>query len=160
MSKSQLLDLVWPGVIVEENNLQVQISTLRKLLGPEAIATIPGRGYRWALTQDDSPAPPAREVRHSLPAERDEFVGRSEELHALAKRLEQGERLVTILGMGGTGKTRLVRRYGWTSLGDWPLAQASIFVGGFTLEAAEHVFDLSAYPKSSSARRTMPVKWS
>ena len=39
--------LVWPNVVVEENNLQVQISALRKLLGPQAIATIPGRGYRF-----------------------------------------------------------------------------------------------------------------
>ena len=120
VSKSQLLDLVWPGVIVEENNLQVQISTLRKLLGAEAIATIPGRGYRWVLAQDESSAPPPREARHSLPAERDEFIGRSEELQALARRLDQGERLVTILGMSGTGKTRLACRYGWTSLDDWP----------------------------------------
>lgn len=42
VSKNQLLDLVWSGLVVEENNLQVQISTLRKLLGPQAIATIPG----------------------------------------------------------------------------------------------------------------------
>ena len=49
VSKSELLDLVWPNVVVEENNLQVHISTLRKLLGPHAIATIPGRGYRFTL---------------------------------------------------------------------------------------------------------------
>jgi DNA-binding winged helix-turn-helix (wHTH) protein len=42
--KNELLDLVWPGLVVEENNLQVHISTLRKLLGPSVIATIPGRG--------------------------------------------------------------------------------------------------------------------
>jgi DNA-binding response OmpR family regulator len=40
--KSELLDRVWPGLVVEENNLQVQVSTLRKLLGPQVIATIPG----------------------------------------------------------------------------------------------------------------------
>jgi DNA-binding winged helix-turn-helix (wHTH) protein len=33
VSKGELLDLVWPGLVVEENNLQVHISTLRKLLG-------------------------------------------------------------------------------------------------------------------------------
>lgn len=49
VSKSELLDLVWPGLVVEENNLQVQISTLRKLLGPQAIMTIPGRGYKFAF---------------------------------------------------------------------------------------------------------------
>ena len=44
VTKGELLDVVWPGVVVEENNLQVQISALRKLLGPQVIATIPGRG--------------------------------------------------------------------------------------------------------------------
>src|SRR5665213_180015 len=47
VTKSELLDLVWPGLVVEENNLQVQISSLRKVLGPQAITTIPGRGYRF-----------------------------------------------------------------------------------------------------------------
>ena len=46
VTKNELLDLVWPGLVVEENNLQVQISTLRKVLGQNAIATIPGQGYR------------------------------------------------------------------------------------------------------------------
>jgi TolB-like protein/Tfp pilus assembly protein PilF len=56
VAKNELLDLVWPGVVVEENNLQVQISTLRKLLGPEAIATIPGRGYRFTARVDEPTA--------------------------------------------------------------------------------------------------------
>ena len=59
VTKTELLDLAWPGLIVEENNLQVQISTLRKLLGPQAIATIPGRGYRFtALIEDGRAAAP------------------------------------------------------------------------------------------------------
>ena len=49
LSKSELLDVVWPGLVVEENNLSVQISTLRRLLGKPAISTITGRGYRFAL---------------------------------------------------------------------------------------------------------------
>jgi DNA-binding winged helix-turn-helix (wHTH) protein len=44
VSKGALLDTVWAGLIVEENNLQVQIATLRKLLGRSSIITIPGRG--------------------------------------------------------------------------------------------------------------------
>ena len=63
---------------------------------------------------------PVREVRHNLPAERDAFVGRTAELRALAHRLDAGARLLNVLGPGGTGKTRLVRRYGWSWLGDWP----------------------------------------
>lgn len=49
VSKHELLDLVWPGLVVEENNLQVQVVNLRKLLGHHAIATVPGRGYRFTL---------------------------------------------------------------------------------------------------------------
>lgn len=49
VSKDELIDLVWDGLVVEENNLQVQISALRKLLGAQAIATVPGRGYRFTL---------------------------------------------------------------------------------------------------------------
>ena len=49
VSKQELLDIVWPRLVVEENNLQVQVATLRKLLGHHAIATIPGRGYRFTM---------------------------------------------------------------------------------------------------------------
>jgi predicted ATPase/class 3 adenylate cyclase/Tfp pilus assembly protein PilF len=63
---------------------------------------------------------PARDVRHNLPIERDSFIGRSAELHQLALQIDAGARLVTLLGPGGTGKTRVARRFGWTSLGDWP----------------------------------------
>jgi DNA-binding winged helix-turn-helix (wHTH) protein len=48
VTKDELLELVWPGLVVEENNLQVQISALRKVLGAQTIATISGRGYRFA----------------------------------------------------------------------------------------------------------------
>ena len=41
-------------------------------------------------------------------------------LPRFAARLDAGQRLVTVVGPGGTGKTRFVRRYGWTWLGDWP----------------------------------------
>lgn len=63
---------------------------------------------------------PAREIAHSIPAERDAFVGRRNELHDLAARFEGGARLVSVIGMGGSGKTRLVTRFAWTSLGDFP----------------------------------------
>lgn len=52
VSKSELLDLVWPGLVVEDNNLQVHISALRKLLGPQLIATVPGRGYRFTAAAE------------------------------------------------------------------------------------------------------------
>jgi len=47
VTKHELLDAVWPGLVVEEANLSVQVSSLRKVLGGDLIATIPGRGYRF-----------------------------------------------------------------------------------------------------------------
>ena len=46
VSKYALLDRVWPGLAIEENNLQVHISALRKALGPNSIINVPGHGYR------------------------------------------------------------------------------------------------------------------
>ena len=63
---------------------------------------------------------PLRDVRHNLAPERDAFIGRTTELRALAQRLDAGARLLNVLGPGGTGKTRFVRRYGLAWLGDWP----------------------------------------
>lgn len=63
-------------------------------------------------------------IPSSLPPEQDAFVGRTAELAAIAAELERkgpdAGRLLTVLGPGGTGKTRLAQRYGWESLGHWP----------------------------------------
>jgi len=47
VTKSQLLDVVLPDAVVEESNVQVQVSALRKCLGPDVIATIQGHGYHF-----------------------------------------------------------------------------------------------------------------
>ena len=46
------------------------------------------------------------------------FVGREADLASLAERVDGGARLVTLLGPGGTGKTRLARRFAWSRLTD------------------------------------------
>ena len=71
VTKDELLDMVWPGLVVEENNLQAQVSNLRKLLGPKAIATIQGRGYQFSLAETELPgtglaAIPAGVAPHGL----------------------------------------------------------------------------------------------
>lgn len=48
VSKDVLLGAVWPGIVVEENTLQVHISALRKVLPPKTIITVHGRGYQYA----------------------------------------------------------------------------------------------------------------
>jgi TolB-like protein/DNA-binding winged helix-turn-helix (wHTH) protein/Flp pilus assembly protein TadD len=52
LTKDELLKELWPDAVVEEVNLAVNVSTLRKLLGegPQEgryIVTVPGRGYRF-----------------------------------------------------------------------------------------------------------------
>ena len=49
VSKAELLEEVWQGLIVEEGNLSVQITGLRKVLGREAIKTVPGVGYQLTI---------------------------------------------------------------------------------------------------------------
>jgi len=115
-SKNELLEIVWPGVIVEENTLQVHISTLRKLLGPQIIATVPGRGYRFtampqsgeALAPEPALFPPAHERPGNLPEALPALYGRDIELKELL-RLIQTQRLVTLVGASGIGKTRLAQ---------------------------------------------------
>ena len=57
--------------------------------------------------------------RHSLPAEPDAFVGREDERRELSRLLESA-RLVSVLGLGGTGKTRLVLHHARETLDRWP----------------------------------------
>ena len=64
---------------------------------------------------------PASDVPNNLRGERDDFFGRDPELRELATRLLRHEqRLVTVLGPGGTGKSRLTLEFGRRWLGDWP----------------------------------------
>ncbi len=66
VGKDEIMARVWRGVAVEENNLAVQISALRRVLGEHAdgqtmIATVPGQGYRFVgkVEQPDLPSPEA-----------------------------------------------------------------------------------------------------
>ena len=52
VTKDELMAEVWPGIVVEENNLQVHVSALRKVLGTaddgeRYLLTVAGRGYRF-----------------------------------------------------------------------------------------------------------------
>jgi TolB-like protein/Flp pilus assembly protein TadD len=48
IGKTELFDAVWPGIVVEENTLQVHVSALRKALDSGMIMTVHGRGYKYA----------------------------------------------------------------------------------------------------------------
>ncbi len=48
IGKTELFNAAWPGLVVEENTLQVHVSALRKALGSGMIMTVHGRGYKYA----------------------------------------------------------------------------------------------------------------
>ena len=53
LTKGEILDAIWPDIAVEESNLTVQVSALRKALGSRSLATIPGRGYQFVLPVEE-----------------------------------------------------------------------------------------------------------
>jgi predicted ATPase/DNA-binding winged helix-turn-helix (wHTH) protein len=104
--KQELLDVVWPGLIVEENNLQVHVMTLRKLLGTDAIVTVSGRGYQFRLTEDPALGRENRFEASPMPA--DVLLGRNELIASVSALVRRDDvRLVTLSGPGGSGKTRV-----------------------------------------------------
>jgi DNA-binding winged helix-turn-helix (wHTH) protein len=65
VTKDEFLNRVWPDTVVEENNLVVQISALRKALGEDRdfIRTVSGRGYRFVAEIRTSIAATDAEIR-------------------------------------------------------------------------------------------------
>lgn len=116
LSRRELVDLVWPDVVVEEANLRVHIAALRRLLGDgkegaRYIANVPGRGYVFVATVDRSkpqgaerPSPqPVARARH-LPPLPHRLIGRTEVIVRLSSLL-RSRRFVSVIGPGGIGKT-------------------------------------------------------
>ncbi len=114
VTKEELLARAWPGIVVEESNIQVQISALRKVLGKDRnlILTVPLRGYRFTgevrvvREPGEVQGGEARLPPTNLPAAMSDFIGREAEL-ATVRELLRHNRLVALVGTGGIGKTRL-----------------------------------------------------
>jgi DNA-binding winged helix-turn-helix (wHTH) protein len=115
--KEELLDEVWGDRFVTESALSSCVRHIRRVLDDDGTAqrfvrTARGRGYRFVAPVTAAAAPPAvagqagQAVPHSLPPDRTPLFGRDEEIDAIADAVS-GHRLVTLLGMGGVGKTRL-----------------------------------------------------
>jgi DNA-binding winged helix-turn-helix (wHTH) protein len=101
VQKNAIMDAAWPGIVVEESNLAVQISAIRRGLsqapgGAQSIETLPRRGYRFAgpVAELEDPTQVARPASpHSnLPEPLTSFVGRERELVEI-KRLLPKKRL-------------------------------------------------------------------
>jgi predicted ATPase len=108
VSKDELMNRVWPKRIVEENNLQAGISALRKALGADRdlIRTVAGRGYQFTgVIQERGAQGQAKKTPTNLPAQA-ELVSREDLLAQLGQLIFE-QRLITLCGAGGIGKTRL-----------------------------------------------------
>ena len=114
VTKDELMQRVWAGVVVEDNNIAVQVAQLRKLIGARAIATISGVGYRFTIPLQApglaSPAtaipPEAATPPGNLPARVAALIGRDREAAELAALVDTHP-LVTVCGAAGVGKTHL-----------------------------------------------------
>ncbi|PVX60054.1 putative ATPase [Paraburkholderia unamae] len=113
VTKDEILRLVWPTTFVVENNIQVHISALRKLLGEGWIRTVSGRGYQL-VRPTAQPSGAASTVAAAAVVDQDSEVrqrawalaGRADQARRLYERLHH-ESFVTLTGPGGVGKTRL-----------------------------------------------------
>src|SRR5262245_38821271 len=140
VTKDELMAEIWPGIVVEENNIQVHVSTLRKVLvkagGDERyLVTVPGRGYRFVAPVDcvseappqsrapalqDQASAPIPSASNNLPQQLTPLIGREAEIAEIKNRLTSRGGLVTLTGAGGVGKTRLAIEAGRSLLDRYP----------------------------------------
>ncbi|SNS95365.1 ATP-binding protein [Pseudomonas segetis] len=130
VSKDQLIARVWPDSVVEEINLRVHIAALRKALGDgragqRYIINVPQRGYSlvavlsWKdeaenLNYIQQSTPPG-----NLPPKLSGMIGRADVMSGLVK-LVRMQRLVTLVGPGGIGKTTVALHVAELLLEDFP----------------------------------------
>lgn len=130
LSKDDIMDAVWPGLIVEENRLQVHIAALRKLLGGDRdlIKTVPGRGYLLVAHAERTADPGTDAASHAdadldtraagsrqstttprgrmLPVGVSRLIGRQAEVEQIVDQTTRTA-VTTLVGAGGIGKTCL-----------------------------------------------------
>jgi predicted ATPase/DNA-binding winged helix-turn-helix (wHTH) protein len=114
IGKKQLIDHVWPDVIVEEGSLRVHVAAIRKALsdgkfGSRYVANVQGRGYSFVgqvvgLEDDVARDSDRTEYEVGLPARLLKMIGREAVLDDVKDRI-RNDRFVTLLGPGGIGKT-------------------------------------------------------
>ena len=128
-SKATLLERVWPRLVVDENNLPAQIAALRRVLGAGAIRTVAGFGYRLELPilpgkpaslPDGAAVTPPVEAPQAqypqrlnppslaFPSRLAPMVGRDADVTRLQEALNRSG-IVTVVGSGGIGKTRIAQ---------------------------------------------------
>lgn len=144
--KAELIAKAWPDVTVEEGSLRVHLSALRKALGDgqfgdKYIANIQRHGYSFITPVTRLPADQDRGKASAglsnLPPALGRMVGRENVVREIQGWLQTGQRLITILGAGGIGKTAVALSVGHGALADF--SGAAFFVDLSTVNDKEHV---------------------
>lgn len=103
VGNAEIMARVWPGIFVEDANIRVHVSGLRKALGEgHGIVNHPGVGYALSTPVRRS----GEEAGTLLPGAASALLGRDDALAHLSESLAR-HRLTTIIGPGGIGKTSL-----------------------------------------------------
>ncbi|HTF73930.1 MAG TPA: winged helix-turn-helix domain-containing protein [Bradyrhizobium sp.] len=146
VAKSELIAKAWPDVTVEEGSLRVHLSALRKALGDgqfgnKYIASIQGHGYSFIAPVARLPADSDRRNASSglsnLPPALGRMIGRDDVVLEIQSLLQTEQRLITILGAGGIGKTTVALSVGHGALADF--SGAAFFVDLSTVNDKEHL---------------------
>src|ERR1700730_5069756 len=146
VGKAELIARAWPDVTVEEGSLRVHLSALRKALGDgqfgnKYIASIQGQGYSFIAPVARLPADHDRgnasAGTSNLPPALGRMVGRDNVVLELQGLLRTGQRLITILGAGGIGKTTVALSVGHGALANF--SGAAFFVDLSTVDDQEHL---------------------
>jgi predicted ATPase/DNA-binding winged helix-turn-helix (wHTH) protein len=116
VGKEELIARAWPTTFVDEANLKIQVSALRRALGDgqgdnRYVVNVVGRGYNFVAPirrEEPSRASPSPTIApsapHNLPFATTRMIGREEIATTLVTQLSR-QRLVTVVGPGGIGKT-------------------------------------------------------
>ncbi len=155
VSIQEINEHVWPNLFVQENNLRVHMSSIRRALrtaseGDAEIVNVPGRGYRLSaevtLESAGEDAPEASGPRSLRPLppplQMNRLIGRADTVAQVGESLRQ-HRLVTIVGPGGVGKTSVAL----AALNVLPANATACFIDLTNCASIEHVAAAAA-PRS------------
>jgi predicted ATPase/DNA-binding winged helix-turn-helix (wHTH) protein len=146
VTKAELIAKAWPDVTVEEGSLRVHLSAMRKALGDgqfgnKYIANVQGQGYSFIAPVTRLPADrdksSASAGLSNLPPALGRMVGRDNVVREIQGWLQTEQRLITILGTGGIGKTTVALAVGHAALADF--SGEAFFVDLSTVSDKEHV---------------------
>jgi predicted ATPase/DNA-binding winged helix-turn-helix (wHTH) protein len=158
VGKEELIARAWPKTFVDEANLKIQVSALRRALGDgqrdnRYVVNVVGRGYNFVApirkeepSRASSSPTAAPAAPHNLPFATTRMIGRDEIVTTLVTQLSQ-QRLVTVVGPGGIGKTTVAlavaeRMIGTYEHGVWMVDLAPLRDPGLVPSAVATVLGL------------------